>query len=271
VLSGHPNVLTIHGNMAPLARMFKAPIGSYNWLAARLENFTLPRTAGVFCNSQYTQELVQSRSRRTWRVPNAIRSQFFEPPKGPVKPGKPILINVGVISSRKRQTEILNVIHELSRQGLNFEFQFVGDADPANPYASAFLEKIKPLEKQGVVRFIGTRRVAELISLFDSASAMVHFPSEEAFGLVVAEALSRNLKFFGSRTGGIVDIAKGVDDAELFEPEDWSGLTSAMARWLHCDSPRPSVIALAMRDRYSPSVIAQRHIEIYREVLRRDS
>jgi glycosyltransferase involved in cell wall biosynthesis len=271
VLSGLPSVVTIHGNMAPLAQMFKAPIGSYSWLAARLENFTLARTAGVFCNSQYTQELVQPRSRRTWRVPNAIRNQFFEPPTEPIRPGKPILINVGFISPRKRQIELLNVIHELGRQGLNFEFQFVGDADPADPYASAFLEKIKLLEKQGLVRFVGPRRIAELISLFDSASAMVHYPSEEAFGLVVAEALARNLKFFGSRTGGIVDIVNGVHDAELFDTEDWSGLASAMARWLHKDSPRPSETAPAMRARYSPSVIAQRHIEIYREVLRRDS
>jgi glycosyltransferase involved in cell wall biosynthesis len=271
ILSGFPNVVTIHGNMAPLAHMFRAPIGSYEWLAARLENFTLARTAGVLCNSQYTQEVVQPRTRRTWRVPNAIRNQFFEPPTEPINPGKPILINVGVISPRKRQIELLNVIHELGRQGLNFEFQFVGYADPANPYASAFLEKIKPLEKQGVVRFVGSRNITELIRLFDAASAMVHYPSEEAFGLVVAEALARNLKFFGSRTGGIVDIANDVDDAELFDTEDWNGLTSAMARWMHKDSPRPSETAPAMQARYSPIAIAQRHIEIYREVLRRDS
>lgn len=266
-LSGLPNVVTIHGNMAPLARMFKAPIGSYSWLAARLENFTLARTAGVFCNSQYTQVLVQPRCRRTWRVPNAIRNQFFEPPTDPKKGAKPILVNVGLISPRKRQIELLNVIHDLSRQGLNFEFQFVGDADPANPYASAFLQKIKPLEEHGVARFVGSRRVAELISLFDSAAAMVHYPSEEAFGLVVAEALARNLKFFGSRTGGIVDIVDGVDDAELFDQEDWSGLVSAMAKWLRCVSRRPSETAPAMRARYSPAVIAKRHLEIYREVI----
>jgi glycosyltransferase involved in cell wall biosynthesis len=271
VLSGLPNVVTIHGNMAPLARMFKAPIGSYSWLAARLENYTLPRTAGVFCNSQYTQELVQPRSRRTWRVPNAIRSQFFEPATEPKKPDKPILVNVGLVSPRKRQLELLNVIHELGRQGLNFEFQFVGDAEPANAYASAFLAKIKPLEKQGLVRFLGSLGIVELISLFDRASAMVHYPSEEAFGLVVAEALARNLKFFGSRTGGIVDIVNGVVEAELFDTEDWSGLAAAIARWLRCDSRRPPETAPVMRARYSPPVIAQRHIEIYREVLSKDS
>ena len=77
VLSGFPNVVTIHGNMAELARMFRARLGSYNWLAARLENFALRRTAGVFCNSAYTENLVRPRARKTWRVPNALRAEFF--------------------------------------------------------------------------------------------------------------------------------------------------------------------------------------------------
>src|SRR5439155_13329895 len=67
IFSGFPNVVTIHGNMSELARLFRRPIASYDWLAARLEAFTLKRTAGVFCNSEYTERLVKPRSRRTWR------------------------------------------------------------------------------------------------------------------------------------------------------------------------------------------------------------
>src|ERR1700687_67150 len=47
VLSGFPNVVTIHGNIARIARVPKVPIGSFWWWAARLEQFTLPRTLGV--------------------------------------------------------------------------------------------------------------------------------------------------------------------------------------------------------------------------------
>jgi hypothetical protein len=68
VFSGWPNVVTIHGNMAELARLFQARVGSFQWLAARLENFALKRTAGVFCNSAYTEQLVKGRTPRTWHV-----------------------------------------------------------------------------------------------------------------------------------------------------------------------------------------------------------
>jgi glycosyltransferase involved in cell wall biosynthesis len=101
----------------------------------------------------------------------------------------------------------------------------------------------------------------------DSASALVHAPVEEAFGLAVAEALARNLKFFGSRTGGVPDIADGVEGAELFAAEDWAALENSIVRWIEAGCPRPAEAAAVMRQRYHPRVIAQRHLEIYREVL----
>ena len=80
VLSGFPNVLTIHGNMRAVARAVGARPGSFFWLTAKLETFTLRRTGGVFCNSAYTEKLVAAPAVPTWRVPNALRSDFFTVP-----------------------------------------------------------------------------------------------------------------------------------------------------------------------------------------------
>jgi glycosyltransferase involved in cell wall biosynthesis len=271
VFSGWPNVVTIHGNMAELARLFKARIGSFHWLAARLENFTLKRTGGVFCNSAYTEQLVKLRTPRTWRVPNAIREAFFVPPAKPAPVRKCTLVNVGLVSRRKRQVELLDVARELRQQGLDFEFQFIGQANPSDPYAAAFLEQIRPMEKEGFVRYAGLKGTQELLAAFDTSSALIHFPFEEAFGLVAAEGLARNLKFFGARVGGLMDIADGVPGAELFALDDWQGLTAAIARWIRLGYPPATGAAPVMRARYHPLVIAQRHVEIYREVLGRAS
>ena len=88
VFSGFPNVVTIHGNMAELARQFGERVGSYGWLAAKLETFTLKRTDGVLCNSAYTEQLVQPRARRTWRVANALREMFFAAAPAPGGAGR---------------------------------------------------------------------------------------------------------------------------------------------------------------------------------------
>jgi glycosyltransferase involved in cell wall biosynthesis len=266
-LSGYPNVVTVHGNMAGIGRLNRANIGTYHWLAARLENFTLRRTLGVFCNSTYTESLVRPRAPKTWLVPHALRLEFLDPPPD-TGPRPPVLLNVGVITPRKRQLELLDVAEKLHRRGLKFEFHFIGFFySAADPYIKAFLERIKLMEAAGYARFFEALPNNELLHCYNSVAGMVHFPTEEAFGNVVVESLSRELKFFGSRLGGIVDIAAGAPGAELFEKDDWTGLTDAIERWIKEGCPRPRGAAALIRSRYHPAVIAQRHLEIYREVL----
>jgi glycosyltransferase involved in cell wall biosynthesis len=95
----------------------------------------------------------------------------------------------------------------------------------------------------------------------------VHFSKVETFGLVVAEALTRGLKLFAARGGGVVDIAEGVQDAELFEANDFAGLEQRIAQWLE-QAVRPAANgAELMRQRYHPLAVARRHLEIYREMI----
>jgi glycosyltransferase involved in cell wall biosynthesis len=270
VFSGFPNVLTIHGNIAELARRFRSSHGLPGVIQAKLENLVLKRTLGVFCNSEYTENLVRPRTRRTWRVPNAIRELFFTSAQPLARQKKRVLLNVGVISERKRQWELLDVARRLHQQGLQVEMQFIGDISQ-DAYSSKFRERIKEAEAAGYARYLGTRTGQALIDCFDAADGMVHFPSEEAFGLVVAEGMARHLKFFGANTGGIVDICRGVAGAELFDADDWSGLATALANWLRASDPKSTAAADIMRERYHPSVIARRHLEIYRETLNKIS
>lgn len=267
VFSGFPNVVTIMGNMAETARLTQARIGSFYWLSAQIENLILPRTAGVLCNSSYTEKLVRSRARRVWRMPHPLRQAFLDPPPNP-GPRPCVLLNVGVISPRKRQLELLDVAEALHRQGLKFEFRFIGSTHPAAAsYAEAFFKRIKPMESMGYARYLGAPSDDELLEVYDSVSAMVHFPTEESFGMVVIESLGRDLKFFGARLGGMVDIAKNMPGAELFGQDDWSGLTTAIARWINQGHPRPAGAAALVRERYHPVALAEQHVKIYQEVI----
>lgn len=262
--SGFPNVVTIHGNMKAIAQVHGAGFGSFHWLAERLENSALKRTAGVFCNSAYTENLVAPRAKRTWRVPNALREEFFAPP--PQKGNSmPVVLNIGVIDPRKRQLEILAAARRLHARGLRFELHFIG-AIPDTDYGKKFSAALAA-EKSGMVRHRGKLATAGIIVAMDAADALIHFPTEEAFGLVVAEALARNLKLFAVATGGVLDITTEVAAAELFSVPDFDGLEKALSRWLAAGWPARTDAASLMRDRYHPKMVAQRHVEIYREVL----
>ena len=267
VFSGFPNVVAMQGNMAELARLNQPRIGSYFWLTARLENFILPRTAGVFCNSSYTEKLVRPRARKTWLMPHPLRQTFLEPAPDP-SPRPCVLLNVGAISPRKRQLELLDVAEALHQQGLKFEFRFIGFTHPsAAADNEVFRRRIKPMEEAGYARYGGAPGENELIKWYDGASAMVHFPTEDAAPMVVLEGLGRELKFFGARVGGIVDTAGDMPGAELFAPDDWPGLTAAIARWIAQGHPRPIGNNALIRERYHPIALAKRHVDIYREVI----
>lgn len=267
VFSGFPNVMTIHGNMKAIEKYHRALPGSFYWMSARLENFVFKRTSGVFCNSAYTEELVAPRTARTWRVPNALRQKFFDRPLNPNPAARPVILNVGEIFTRKQQLELLGVARNLHRRGFQFEMQFVGATEAENEYSAQFRREIAVAQAAGYARYVGKLGVDELITAMDAASALAHVPSEEAFGLVVAEAMARNLKFFGTAVGGIKDIASGVEGAELFPDGDWAALENIMARWLEAGCPRPTTAHATVRARYAPEVVARRHVEIYRSVL----
>jgi glycosyltransferase involved in cell wall biosynthesis len=212
------------------------------------------------------QQLVSGQARKTWVIYPGLRSVFLEPPAR-TAPRERGLVIAGIISERKRQLELLNVAEDLHRRGLKFEFRYVGLLSEA-PYAKAFLERIKPLERAGCARYLGTPSHAEMVQIFDAASGMVHFPTEEAFGSVVAEAFARDLKFFGARTGGIVEIADGTADAELFGTEDWAGLTEAIAGWIAKGCPSAPGNAAIMAQRYSPQNFVKQHLDVFQEVVR---
>ena len=267
VFSNFPNVVTIHGNMAELARQFQQRIGGYDWLAGKIEDFTLRRAVGVFCNSAYTERLVRPRALRTWRVANPVREAFFAPAPSKRGTGRCRLVNLGVIAPRKRQLELLEVIADLRRQGLDFEFLFVGGVSPVRDYVAAFQEKIKPMEREGYARHVGVKSASELATLFHEAHGMIHFSPAESFGLAVAEGLACDLKLFGARVGGVPEVTANVPGVELFEMDDWCGLTSAVANWIRSGFPCAEGAGSIMRCRYHPRTIAARHVEIYREIL----
>ena len=267
VHSGYPNVLTIHGNMQHIHRMDLLGSRAYGILASSLETHALGKTRGVFCNSTHTESLVNPRARKTWLVPNALRKKFFEPENFP-KPKNdiPVFLNIGIISKLKRQLEILQMAEQAAKEH-QFQIRFIGSIGQSSPYCSQFREAIDKGRRAGYADYLGTMTETELIAAMDSADAAIHFPSEEAFGLVVAEAIARGLKFFGSNLGGIVDIARGIDGAELHD--DFESLQAGITRWLDAGAPAPALAADEIAKRYHPRVIAERHLEIYCEVLNR--
>jgi glycosyltransferase involved in cell wall biosynthesis len=265
--SGFPNVLTIHGNARSIAKINNAHPLSYWWFAARLELLALKRTQGVFCNSEFTKAEVQSAAAKVWLVPNALRLPFFDLPVKSLKSGPPLLLNIGVIQQRKQQLELLREAKKWQKSGGAFKLCFIGHLDLKSPYAEKFRKEIIELKNEGWVEHISEMNCQEIISALDQSAALIHVPKEEAFGLVVAEAIARGCRVFGFNVGGVSEICRGTGSIPLAKSNNWEELGKLLLTWLNQSNRTDEEGAMQMRTRYHPKVIAQRHLEIYKEVL----
>lgn len=270
VLSGFANVITIHGNMRAISRLNKEPIFSYNWMSALLEPLCLRCTRGVFCNSQYTRNLVDPIARSTWDVPNALRQEFFTTlPRAPIINSDPItILNIGTICPRKRQVELLDVVRRIVHRGLKARFIFVGEVPPLCSYSERFFASLEELKNNGTVEWIEHLETVELIDALDRSNALLHFPTEESFGLVIGEALSRRLPVFASNVGGIRDICAGFEDSStLIEPHDFVLLEHYLIQFINAPFRASAKTAKVISDRYHPKIIASQHLQIYQMLL----
>jgi glycosyltransferase involved in cell wall biosynthesis len=269
-LSGYPSVVTVHGVMRAICELTGGRPLSYYWFARQLETFALRRTGGVIAISPYVDALVAPLTPRTWFIPNALQSFFLAPsdPK-PRRAGPPRLVNIGVVSPRKRQVELLERLGEL-RKDVSFEVTFVGKASAGDPYAERFAAQLqRGNDDYGGFAHHEFLTKEEFLRLYDDADAMIHFSNEESFGLTFAEALARNLPLFASDVGAIRQIAEGIPACRIFGLDDFDGLMASVREWIGNAAtwkPREPAPNRLIESRYHPKVIAARHLEVYETV-----
>ena len=260
VFSGFPNVLTIHGNMRLVAEVNHARPFSFDWLAARLESFTLPRSDGVVCITGYTREAVKDLARKTWLLPNAVDASFFEIENKPAIPLQ--VLCVGNICQLKNQNALIR-----SLDGLNpdFELVFLGALHAGNAYGAEFS---KLIASRPWCRYDGFVDRAGLKERLSRASGLILPSLEDNCPMVVLEAMAARVPVAAAAVGGVPDLIEDGVTGFLFDPLDArsifravEGLTGPSSRSMAVEARGRALL------RFHPEVIARRHVEIYREVL----
>ena len=264
VLSGYPNVLTIHGNMRLIAKLLKAKPFAYDWFAAQLERFVLPRTGGVVCITRYTQQAVEQAARKTWLLPNAVDAAFFDVIAKPDE--LPLVLCVGTVSRRKNQNEFLRALDPLAKQ-MPFRVVFFGGASSDDPYGREFFSLIseRPWAEYG--GFIDRKASREM---FGRASLVVLPTLEDNCPMVVLEAMAAGIPVVASRVGGVPDLIENEVTGLFCDPQRPDTMREAVCRVLMEPALRLRLGGAGRQsalDRFHPRVIAEKHVAIYRSLL----
>ena len=92
--------------------------------------------------------------------------------------------------------------------------------------------------------------------------------------MVVLEAMAGQLPVAAANVGGIPDLVEHEKTGVLFDPTSASNMEDSVRR-LSDDVDLAKQMAEAARDqalqKFQPSTVAQRHLEVYNEVLQRRS
>ncbi len=270
VFSGFPNVLTIHGNLRLIAQINGEKPFSFNWLAARLETFTLPRSQGVVCITRYTQQAVADLARRTWLLPNAVDSAFFDVEAKPQAGTRRKILCVGQISLRKNQNAFIRALDPLAARQ-EFEILFLGRASAGSAYDDEFLSLI---QTRPWCRHLGFAGRNELRKHFGEATMVVLPSLEDNCPMVVLESMAAGVPVAAAKVGGVPDLIDDGITGIFFNPLDAKSMSDAVEKILTNPSAARELAARAKakaRERFHPKVIAQGHLKIYQEVLRTNS
>lgn len=266
VFSGFPNVLTIHGNMRLIARVNRARPFSFQWLAARLERLTIPRSGGVVCITNYTQQAVKDLARRTWVVPNAVDASFFDVNAAP-DPGAPArLLCVAQVCLHKNQNALIRALDSLTGKH-KFELRFCGQADENDPYGREFFSLV---QARPWCVYHGLAKREELKALLHEATVLILPSLEDNCPMAVLEAMAAGVPVVASRVGGLPELIEEGQTGSFCDPLSAASMAVAVEKVLVNPAAAPAAARRARQcalERFHPRVIARRHLEIYREVL----
>ena len=266
VLSGKPNVLTIHGNMRVHAKRRENGHQLYYKIAAFLETICLARTGGVVAISRYTENLVKGLAPRTWLLPNAVDRRFFD--IAPEPPATPRILFVGSLDERKNPLGLLHACEPMLRAG-ECTLTMIGQSNPGHPYVREVIQLAAELPGVEMIGFIGRD---ELGGHFQHSSLLVLPTFEDNCPMVVLEAMAAGLPVAASRVGGVPDLVEHESDGLLYDPHDPADVRSCIERLVRDPALRAGFAARGRAkalEKFHPQVIAAEHVRIYREVLGR--
>jgi glycosyltransferase involved in cell wall biosynthesis len=262
ILGDYPRVFTVHG-----VKKYEANkrTGWERWSAtadAILEPYIYKRFNNFICISDYAEKVIGD-GKRKFRIPNPVRSSFFEVQRKGID--QPMLLFVGALSALKRPLDLIMVHKNLREKYTTLETVLCGETEDAR-----YLRQLRGAAINGV-RFEGRVSEESLIELMRKSSALVLPSMQENSPIVLGEAMAAGVPVVATRVGGIPEMledghagflynAGNVNELEarlevvLGSPD----LAMAMGRW-----GREKALST-----YHPGHIAKKTTEVYRTLLR---
>ncbi|WP_439603100.1 glycosyltransferase family 4 protein [Devosia sp.] len=267
-----PRILTVHGIAErdlvasgygkPWSAMTRRALAT---LMRRVEVSSRGHIGNVIVISPYVNEVLPDiTALNQFSVPNPIDPAFCLPTlPSPVARSRRIL-SVGRISRRKNTLGILQFIAGVMSDDPSVTISFCGEPIDRD-YFNTCQEFVEANGLAGRVEFVGTLSTPDLIPLLDTSALLIQDSLQETAPVAVAEAQARGVPVLAPNTFGLkYMIEPGLDG--FFLPGGRDDNVGVVHRALAHEWDRQKIAAIARR-RYGVGNIAERTVDIYREVV----
>jgi len=183
----------------------------------------------------------------------------------PASQNYPVILVVANVDARKNQNAFILALDGLAKER-KFQLNFFGRKDEGG-YGAEF---------DGLVaartwcEYGGMISRAELREEFRQADIVALPTNEDNCPMVVLEAQAAGLPVMASNVGGVPDLVEDGVTGLLTDPASPESMSKAIERLL----TDPELVATLVKngrrqaiEKFHPRVIAQRHLQIYREIL----
>jgi glycosyltransferase involved in cell wall biosynthesis len=143
----------------------------------------------------------------------------------------------------------------------------LGAAAEGDPYVMEFFRELK---ERPWCRYDGFADRAKLKTYFKRAAALALPSLEDNCPMAVLEAMAAGVPVLAAEVGGVPDLIEKRRTGLLCDPHDAASMCAAMGELVNDSSLRKRLAEEARieaRRRFHPLAIAERHVEIYREML----
>lgn len=205
-------------------------------------------------------------------IPNAVDPGMFEEKTASREeicrqfgfpPDALIVVNVANLVSKKGHRYLLAAARRVVDQEPRARFLLVG----LGPLGPELAKEALQYGLNGHVVFTGFR--ADAVSLMAAADVFVLASLHEGLPVSLLEAMAVGRPAVVTRVGGIPEVVIPGKTAELVEPRDVNGLTTAILSLLHDPTRRVSMGEMARRhvgERYGMAQMVRAVEDVYREV-----
>jgi glycosyltransferase involved in cell wall biosynthesis len=153
-----------------------------------------------------------------WR--KEMRSKWGLTPTGPV---------IGMVGrlDQKGQLFVVSCLPEILKRAPDTQIVLIGP-----PGKRGTIDDLKSAAMAGgcIDRVIFAGEVKNMPAAYAAMDLLVHLPTDEAFGLAIAEAMASSIPVVAGEVGGCVELVRHNETGLLIEPRDKGQLVDAIGR-----------------------------------------